>query len=310
MNTAVLFCDLDDFKRVNDRLGHRSGDELLRQVAFRLRDQIGSRGTIGRLSGDEFAILIGDLARPDEAVEAAGRVVDSRNSPFHLAGQDIRISASVGVAVHEGQGGRGEEPLDAADGAMYSAKRTGRNQVAVVGHASTGAPDASLQAELSTALAGNEMRLFFQPVVDIFGSDGGTVVGAEALIRWEHPRLGLLTPAAFLPLAQETGLIAALDLWVIGAACSALASWPAPDGEAPAGPELSVAVNLDAATFLDRNLVPSIREALNRNRLAPGRLILEVVESRALVDLPGIVERLVDLRRLGIRVSLDDFGTG
>ncbi len=308
MNTAVLFCDLDDFKRVNDRLGHRSGDELLRQVAFRLRDQIGNRGTIGRLSGDEFAILIGDLAGPEEAVEAAGRVVDSLNSPFHLSGQDIRISASVGVAVHQGQGGRGEELLDAADGAMYSAKRTGRNQVAVVGHASTGAPDSSLQAELSTALAGNEMRLFFQPVVDISDSDGGSVVGAEALIRWEHPRLGLLTPAAFLPLAQETGLIGALDLWVIGAACAALASWPAPD--ARSGPELSVAVNLDAATFLDRNLVPCIREALNRNRLEPRRLILEVVESRALVDLPGIVERLVDLRRLGIRVSLDDFGTG
>jgi EAL domain-containing protein (putative c-di-GMP-specific phosphodiesterase class I) len=168
-----------------------------------------------------------------------------------------------------------------------------------------GETDTSLLAELTRAVAANEMRLYFQPVMDISRFGEERVVGAEALIRWAHPRLGVLAPGAFLPLAQERGLITELDLWVIGTACSAVAEWPQL-GDKPLG----VAVNLDAATLLDRRLVATVRSALNRNGLAPERLTLEVVESRSLIDLPGIVERLVELRRLGIRISLDDFGTG
>ncbi len=315
--TAVLFCDLDNFKRINDRLGHRAGDELLRQVAARLRAEIRSSDTIGRLGGDEFAVLVTDLDGEDSAIELARRIVGSLNPPFHLAGQHVRMSVSVGVASHRGPGGRGEQLLDAADGGMYDAKRTGRNQiaVAVVGNEVLGSlspvaetprdTDTSLVVELASAVEANEMRLYYQPVVDIsrFGTE--TVVGAEALIRWDHPRLGVLAPGAFLPLAQERGLITEMDLWVIKTACRDVVEWPQL-GVRPLG----VAVNLDAATLLDRRLVSTIRTALNRNGLAPERLTLEVVESRSLIDLPGVVESLVELRRLGIRISLDDFGTG
>ncbi|WP_166806201.1 putative bifunctional diguanylate cyclase/phosphodiesterase [Cryobacterium cheniae] len=313
--TAVLFCDLDNFKRVNDRLGHRAGDELLRQVAARLRAEIRTSDTIGRLGGDEFAVLVTDLDGEDSAVELARRVVDCLNPPFHLAGQNVRISASVGVASHRGPGGRGEQLLDAADAGMYDAKRTGRNQIAGTGTVAQGSippgiespegTDPSLLVELARAVESNQMRLYYQPVVDISRFGDETVVGAEALIRWEHPRLGVLAPGVFLPLAQERGLITELDLWVIATACRDVAAWPQL-GVRP----LRVAVNLDAATLLDRRLVPTVRAALNRNGLAPERLTLEVVESRSLIDLPGIVERLVELRRLGIRISLDDFGTG
>jgi len=304
-STAIVFCDLDDFKRVNDRLGHSAGDELLRQVAARLRAQIGSEDLIGRLGGDEFAVVIMDVAGEQAAIDVADQIVECLNRTFRVDGRDLRVSASVGVSVHSGRGGQGERLLESADGAMYAAKRMGRNQVSVAGSVtSCDSPDA-LVAELSSALAANEMRVFFQPVVDISHPDGDRVVGAEALIRWEHPRLGVLVPAAFLPVAQQIGLIADLDLWVVGAACAAAAAWP------QLGPSpLTVAVNLDAATLLDERLLPTVRAALKRNHLVPERLLLEVVESRALIDLPGIVERLVELRQLGVRISLDDFGTG
>ena len=303
--TAIVFCDLDDFKRVNDQLGHRAGDELLRQVAERLRTQLGDRGTLGRLGGDEFALVVNNLSDEHEALDTANRVVECLNRPFRVDGHDLRISASVGVSMHAGGGGHGERLLDAADSAMYSAKRTGRNQVAVAGRATTCDAQNSLRLELSSALEAGEMRAYFQPVIDISDPTAGRVVGAEALIRWAHPRLGRLIPAAFLPLAQEMGLIADLDLWVVGEACAAAAGWAQP-GES----SLTVAVNLDASTLVDERLFSTVREALTRNDLLPERLLLEVVESKALIDLPGIVERLGELRQLGVRISLDDFGTG
>ena len=303
--TAIVFCDLDDFKRVNDALGHRAGDELLRQVAARLRALLGGDDSIGRLGGDEFALILTDVSGERQAIQMAYRVVECLTRAFRVDGSDLRISASVGVAVYVGRGGQGERLLDAADAAMYSAKRTGRNQVAVAGQLGSRDLHDSLVGELSSALHNDEMRLFFQPVVDISDPGAERVVGAEALIRWEHPRLGTLVPAAFLPLAQQIGLIADLDLWVLGAACEAAAAWPLSHGV-----PLTAAVNLDASTLVDDRLFSTVRAALKRNDLAPERLLLEVVESRALIDLPGIVERLVDLRRLGVRISLDDFGTG
>jgi len=303
--TAIVFCDLDDFKRVNDRLGHRAGDELLRQVAARLRALMSPTDTIGRLGGDEFAIVLQSTSGEQAAIDLANRVVECVNRTFRVDGRDLRISASVGVSVHSGLGGHGESLLDAADSAMYSAKRTGRNQVAVSGRLPSRDQHVSLGYELSNALEAGEMRLFFQPVVDITAAGGSRVVGAEALIRWAHPRLGVLVPAAFLPLAQEIGLIADLDLWVVDAACSTAAAWPQSEGSS-----LTVAVNLDASTLVDDRLFGAVRAALKGHDLPPERLLLEVVESRALIDVPGIVERLVDLRRLGVRISLDDFGTG
>lgn len=303
--TAIVFCDLDDFKRVNESLGHPAGDDLLRQVAARLGALVGPADNIGRLGGDEFVIVLRDTPGAQSAIDHAHRVVECLNRAFRVGGRDLRMSVSVGVSVHTGGGGQGVTLVTEAERAMFSAKRAGPNQVAVAGQPHRPDRHDSLASELAVALAADEMRLYFQPVVDITDIDAARVVGAEVLIRWLHPRLGVLVPAAFLPLAQEVGLMADLDLWAVGAACAAAAAWPRSDGAA-----LTVAVNLDAATLVDDRLFSTVRGALMCHKLPPAQLLLEVVESRALIDLPGIVERLVDLRRLGVRISLDDFGTG
>ncbi|WP_199424978.1 putative bifunctional diguanylate cyclase/phosphodiesterase [Actinotalea solisilvae] len=302
--TAVLFCDVDRFKTVNDQLGHAAGDELLRQVAARLRGELRPADVVGRLSGDEFAVRLAD-ADEQTAVAVARRIVDALDQPFRIEGREVRITVSVGVAVHVGADGRGERLVAAADAAMYEAKERGRNQVAVAGAVPGARVVPSLEAELAGAVESGQLRLYYQPVLDV-GSSGLDVVGAEALLRWAHPRLGLLGPAAFLPLAEESGLVSRLDLWAVRAACAALASWPQAVGTVP----LRVAVNLASRTLLDPDLVPTVRTALAENGVSGDQLHLELVESRALADLPGVVERLVELRRLGVRISLDDFGTG
>ncbi|WP_250447467.1 bifunctional diguanylate cyclase/phosphodiesterase, partial [Actinotalea sp. C106] len=309
--TAVLFCDLDSFKHVNDQYGHAAGDELLRQVAARLRGELRPGDVVGRLSGDEFAVLLHEVDDDQHAMSVAARLLAGLDHPFRVDGREVRTTASVGVAVHVGTDGRGDRLLAAADAAMYEAKQRGRNQVLLAGELDPrrGAP--SLEAELSHAVGAGQLRLFFQPVVDVSPGTGDAVVGAEALIRWAHPRLGLLAPAAFLPLAEEAGLVTELDLWAVGAACEALAGWSrtTSPGEAPGEP-LRVAVNLAGATLVDPRLVPAVRSALSKNGLTSDRLHLEVVESRSLSDLPGVIERLVELRQIGVRISLDDFGTG
>jgi diguanylate cyclase (GGDEF)-like protein len=302
---AVLFCDLDRFKNVNDVLGHAAGDELLRQVAARLRGALRPGDTVGRLSGDEFAILLPGVTDESSADEIARRVVGCFDEPFRIEGRQLRVTTSVGVAVHVGPDGRGDWLLRAADGAMYDAKRRGRNQIAYtaagVGSSLTVGP--SLEEELGEAVEGNQLRLVLQPVVDV---SADRVVGAEALLRWEHPRLGLLAPGCFVPLAEENGLIVSLDLWALREACREAAQWPVPvDGPAP-----HVAVNLSGRTLGDPALVEAVRTALVESGLPAERLQLEVVESRSLVDLPGVVERLAAIRHLGVRVALDDFGTG
>ncbi|MGV8978608.1 MAG: putative bifunctional diguanylate cyclase/phosphodiesterase [Cellulomonas sp.] len=302
--TAVLFCDLDNFKHVNDDLGHGAGDELLRQVAERLRDAVGSLNFIARLGGDEFAVVVDASGSCQAAAAAARRMVDSLDVPFRIEGRELRITTSVGVAVHTGPDGHGGRLLAASDRAMYEAKKRGRNQVALATEPPRTAPGPSLQAELRIGVARGEMRLHFQPVVDVTVAAAPVIVGAEALVRWQHPRLGLLAPAAFLPLAEDTGLVSEIDLWVVGAACQALAS------RDPSAAPLTIAVNLASATLVDPRLLPTVRAALSHNRLSPDRLVLEIIESRSLVDLPGVVERLIELRQLGIRISLDDFGTG
>jgi diguanylate cyclase (GGDEF)-like protein len=306
---SVLYCDLDRFKRVNDSWGHPAGDELLRQVAARLRGVLRPGDVVGRLSGDEFALLLPGVSEPDAAYSIAERVLACFDEPFRIDGRKLRVSTSVGVASSAGPGGRVEQLLRAADAGMYAAKQRGRNQIAhgaetVVGP--TGNRDsADLDSELRGALARGEMRLVFQPVVGVDDVTGGhTLLGAEALLRWEHPRLGLLGPAAFLPSAEELGLVADLDLWAVRAASAALGSWPE-------GPEpLHVAVNLSSAALLDPRLHATVRQAVTEAGIDPRQLHLEVVESRDLLDVPVLVERLVALRRLGVLVSLDDFGTG
>jgi diguanylate cyclase (GGDEF)-like protein len=302
---AVLFCDLDRFKQVNDVLGHAAGDELLRQVAARLRGALRPGDTVGRLSGDEFAVLLPGVTDEAAADEVARRVVSCFDEPFRIEGRQLRVTTSVGVAVHDGPDGRPDWLLRAADAAMYVAKRRGRNQIAYteagVGGGLSAGP--SLEEELGEAVEAGQLRLVLQPVVDVAAD---RIVGAEALLRWEHPRLGLLAPGSFVPLAEENGLIGSLDLWALRAACREAARWTLP----AVGPAPHVAVNLSGRTLGDPALVEAVRTALVESGLPPERLQLEVVESRSLVDLPGVVDRLAAIRHLGVRVALDDFGTG
>lgn len=303
--TAVLFCDLDRFKHINDGLGHAAGDELLRQVSARLRGEVRPGDAVGRLGGDEFAVLLAEIDDERQPFAVATRLVDALDEPFRIEGREVRITASVGVAIHSGTNGRGDKLLAASDSAMYIAKQSGRNQVAIAGESLARRIVPSLEAELSKAAGAGELRLHFQPVVDVSGADELTVVGAEALLRWHHPRLGLLAPGAFLPLAEEAGLVTDLDLWALDAACKQLAGWPPPS----AGP-LHVAVNLASASLVDARLVPAVRAALTTYGLQPSQLHLELVESRSLIDVPGVIDRMDELRQLGVRISLDDFGTG
>jgi len=309
---AVLFCDLDRFKQINDSLGHAAGDEVLRQVASRLSAAVRPGDTVGRLSGDEFAALLPGLVDTAIAREVAGRLVECFDEPLRVAGRQLQVTASVGVSIHLGPYGVSEDLLGSADAAMYSAKRLGRNQIALAasGPSATG-PGTAPIGQLRDAIEAGEMRLVLQPVVrfptgpDDTTSDRGEVIGGEALVRWEHPQLGMLTPGAFVPRAEEDGSIVDLDLWVLRQACTEAASWPGSSGR-----ERHIAVNLSVRTLSHPGLAEQVRSTLLDTGLPPHLLHLEVVESRAMLDLPHVVERLVAMRHLGVRIALDDFGTG
>ena len=303
---AVLFCDLDRFKEVNDVLGHAGGDELLRQVADRLRDCLRPGDSVGRLSGDEFAVLLTGVSALPDAEDVARRIVACFDPTFRIDGRGLRVTTSVGVALHNGPEGRGDRLLRAADGAMYRAKQRGRNQICCADDEPLLCPTGpSLEQELVEAVTGNDLRLHFQPIVRV-GGELPEVVGVEALLRWEHPRLGLLPPGAFLPLAEESSLVVELDLWAVRATCAAAAQ----HRSAPGSPPLQFSVNLAGRTLVDARLVQAVRSALADHSMDPARLCLEVVESQSLVDLPTVAARLTELRRMGVRTALDDFGTG
>jgi diguanylate cyclase (GGDEF)-like protein len=317
--TAVLFCDLDRFKRVNDELGHAAGDELLRQVAQRLRSAVPHRAVLGRLSGDEFAVLL----LGDTDAEAAARALVSRfEQPFRLEGRELRVTTSVGVARADHDDLRADALLRASDTAMYAAKQQGRNQISVAAPrpvvdprsasltgSRSGTP--SFEQELREAIASDGLHLLYQPVVALRGGGPAQtvvreVVAVEALVRWDHPRLGPLAPGSFVPAAEDSGLVVELDLWVLAEATRALGAWDLAIGPSPH----RVAVNLSGRSLVDPRLRGAVLESLARSGLPPARLELEVVESRALVDLPGVVEQLSALRALGVGIALDDFGTG
>jgi diguanylate cyclase (GGDEF)-like protein len=296
---ALLFIDLDRFKAVNDSMGHSAGDRLLRDVAVRLREAVGGGATIARLGGDEFAVVLSG-ATPQRAEAAARAVVAAVARPFEIDRQPVSVGASVGFAMGPGDGASGDRLLKSADLALYEVKSTGR------GDACRYVPEIRERAEerramemdLGLALSRGELELAYQPVVDA-GSE--RIVGFEALLRWNHPRLGRVPPDKFIPVAEETGSIVPIGHWVIEQACARASHWPS---------GVRIAVNLSPAQIHDPDLVEVVCRSLDRNGIDPGRLELEITESLFLDEKPSTIEKLAALKALGVCFALDDFGTG
>ena len=293
---AVLFLDLDGFKTVNDSLGHGRGDELLVAVAGRLADTLRAGDTAARLGGDEFAVLLTDLPAEGEAPLIAERILEALRAPFGLAGHELAVRASVGIATARGPGG---DLLRDADLAMYQAKAQGRDRVVSFDGAMHAAMLArmALERDLRRALERDELRLVFQPIVELAD---GRPVAAEALLRWQHPVRGLVGPAEFVPLAEETGLIVPIGAWVLEAACRAAATWPS----------LRVSVNVSCAQLRSADFPATVAASLAATGLPGDRLILEITESMLVQDVAHTVGQLAELKALGVRIAIDDFGTG
>jgi diguanylate cyclase (GGDEF)-like protein/PAS domain S-box-containing protein len=297
---TVLFLDLDDFKKVNDSLGHGEGDRLLIAVAERFLACARSADTVARLGGDEFAILIEGAEGRDGLPD---RLAAAMSHPFSLSGNQVRATASIGVA-SASPGDRADDLLRNADMAMYAAKRHGKGRAET--YESRMYTDIrerlDLEAALRAAIEGQQLMLFYQPIVNL---QSGAIHGVEALLRWEHPQFGRLLPQHFIPLAEETGLITQLGSWVLGEACRQLQAWRA------AHPRLSlaIAVNISGRQFQGSGLVDALRQTLNSSGVDPSSVVLEITES-VLMQTDPVLERLQQLKGLGVRLAIDDFGTG
>jgi diguanylate cyclase (GGDEF)-like protein/PAS domain S-box-containing protein len=301
---AVLYMDLDRFKVVNDSLGHAAGDRLLVEVGERLQECIRPSDTAARLGGDEFTVLLEDLRSLEEATTVAERILAMLQQPLFLSGHELSVSASIGVVLSDGQHTAPGDVLRDADVAMYQAKATGRGQIAVFDQAMTerAVRRLGLEADLRRAIERDELRVYYQPEVDL---ESGRVVGMEALVRWEHPERGLISPAEFIPLAEDTGLIVPLGRWVLAAACRQAAGW-----QAAAEGGFLVSVNLSVRQLASRSLVDEVRQVLEETGLPAGSVCLEITESVMLQEDETTTERLHALKALGVRLALDDFGTG
>jgi diguanylate cyclase (GGDEF)-like protein/PAS domain S-box-containing protein len=307
---AVLFMDIDDFKTINDSLGHAAGDGLLLQVGDRLKNVLRAADTAARLGGDEFAILLEDGGEGIQAADVADRIMQMLEIPFALEGKEVFIRASVGIAVSESAGEGGEDAAEAlmrnADVAMYMAKEKGkgRYQVFEPEMHDTALRRLELKADLQRALEHDEFILHYQPVIEL---DSGRITGVEALIRWIHPDRGIVQPLEFIPLAEETGLIVPIGRWVLREACRYAVEL---QGEFPMEPAFHMAVNLSARQLARPEIVDEVRDILSETGLAAPTLILEITESMVMQDMELAIERLKQLKELGVLLAIDDFGTG
>ncbi len=308
---AVLFIDLDDFKTVNDSLGHSAGDELLVSVACRLRSCLRPEDLVARLGGDEFAVMVEDAHDAEAAaVKVARRIMEAFVLPVGVASESVAVYVSVGIATSHGGNFSAEDLIRDADVAMYKAKTTGKGHFQVF-HPSMGAAVLErhgLKEELRLAIERQELTLYFQPIVDL---DTGGLVAEEALVRWEHPRRGLVGPSEFVPLAEETGLILSLGQYVLEEACQQARRWQANAAADPSGAtEVAVHVNLSAVELRDPELVSRVRATLAEAQVDPRSLVFEITETVLLDDTKRVSAAIGELRELGVRFALDDFGTG
>jgi len=297
---AILFLDLDGFKPVNDTFGHPQGDAVLQTVAQRLVETVGDQGIVGRLGGDEFAIVLGDAQSRKRVFELADRLIARVTEPYALDAVSVRIGLSIGCAFGPIDGNSVDDLLKKADLALYDAKAQGRGTCRTFDPrlAQEAEDRVRLETDLADALKGNQFRLLYQPLVDAQTQE---VTGFEALLRWQHPERGFVSPTVFVPVAEEAGLIGDIGEWVVRTACRDAASWPEP---------ITVAVNLSPLQLLAPGLPGMIGDALAKSRLAANRLELEVTESVFLNDSTATLDVLKRLRALGVRIALDDFGTG
>jgi diguanylate cyclase (GGDEF)-like protein len=297
---AVLCLDLDQFKSVNDTLGHPVGDALLKTVAQRLDHCVGDSDMVARLGGDEFAIILPTIGGPQDAEQTASKVIDVLGQPYEIQGHELVVGASIGIAIAPGDGDAADALLRNADMALYRAKGDGR------GRFNFFEPEMdrriqlrrTLELDLRKAFQNGEFELYYQPLINLAGGD---VSGFEALLRWRHPERGMVSPAEFIPLAEEIGLITPLGEWVLRNACAEAMTWPA---------HVKVAVNLSPVQFKSRNLVQAVLTALAYSRLPATRLELEITESVLLGETEANLAVLHQLRSLGVHISMDDFGTG
>jgi diguanylate cyclase (GGDEF)-like protein/PAS domain S-box-containing protein len=301
---GVLYIDLDRFKAVNDTYGHGVGDTLLMLVSNRLGKCVRSGDTVGRLGGDEFAIVISNLSTPDDASLVAKKILEEFSRPFKLDGHETYVTASIGISIYPDDGDNSVILLKNADTSMYRAKEQGRNNVqfftqelnARVTHR------LNVERELRHALERNELELHYQPQVSL---DTGRIVSAEALLRWHHPQRGLLAPADFIAIAEESGLIVPIGQWVVDKACAQATTWHRGGHRG-----LTIAVNISPTEIRRGNLPEQIQTALGRAGLDPGKLEVEITESMAMESAESFIDTLRALKEVGVNIAIDDFGTG
>ncbi|MDJ0892810.1 MAG: EAL domain-containing protein, partial [Gammaproteobacteria bacterium] len=314
---AVLFLDIDNFKRINDTLGHHAGDLLLKEIANRLTERVrrcdtvsrpshssGAENLIARLGGDEFVLLISDVKRPEDASVVATRILAELSGPFVVDGHEVFVSASIGIAVSPADGQETQQILTNADTAMYQVKDEGKNSFKFYEptmHAAA-LDRLKLEGALRRAVANEEFILHYQPEFDARTEQ---MVGVEALVRWHVPGQGLISPAEFIPLAEETGLITGIGDWVLRAACRQNRKW----ADAGIGP-VPIAVNLSTQQFGQQDLTEKIHRVITEYGIPPGFLLLEITESTMMKNTVATAQRLQELDDMGVRLAIDDFGTG
>jgi diguanylate cyclase (GGDEF)-like protein len=297
---AVLYIDLDHFKSINDTLGHSVGDELLKAVAGRLRGCVRETDTIARLGGDEFAIIQTAIDGPLDAEELARHLGEVIREPFDVDGHRVLADASIGISIAPNDGTDPDQLFRQADMALYGAKGDGRGTFRFFETAMDARVKKrrALETDLRRALENGEFELYYQPLVNL---ERNEVCSCEALLRWHHPERGMVSPAEFIPVAEESGIIVALGEWVLREACAEAASWPE---------DITVAVNVSPVQFRNQTLALKVIDALNESGLAAHRLAIEITEAVLMQDSEATLSTLHQLRGLGVRIVMDDFGTG